>query len=644
MAEQPQAVYHQASFLSGEWSPLAQGRSDVDAYKAAMNLSLNGFPVIEGAWARRSGTQYLGPTIGRTYSKLLSFMTSDDYRVVIEAGTNALRFFSAAGWLTTNDDKTVSASSSSAGVLSLTTSANHGWSVGDFIFVQLSASPAADAGLYLNRLMQIVTTPTSATLTAKDDTGTAFTFDSAANALNGCTLKRVRQYTTLWGSSIVPGLRIVQASDQAVFLCNTVPPQSLPIASASGTITFGSLAAMAFRDGPYLDAQQTAPGVYELGTASGYSGSITFTPASSTFSSSDVGRLIRLFHEPATWNAGTTYTYGQTVSYQSEWWMSVASGTYASSNVGVTPGTLATVNGSQVSLWVPAPQAGRWAWGTITAQAGSSCTVSLQSNLNPANGLSITQWRLGVYTAGQYPTCGTYHDGRLVLAGAVPNRLDASVSSDKTNFAPTDIYGNVADDNAIGMVLDFDDQQSISWLASHEKGLVIGTSAGEILISSSGGITPYDREAAKKTKFLAANVEPVWAGEALLFIQLYRRWVVEYRLNDFAIKFVGSYLNETSKHLTTTGLKELAYQSAPTPILWCIDQQGGLTGLTYRRLDQGVISAAHRHQIADNGRYVASIAMGSIPTWNSDMLHLCTYASGNTDYAIEMMRPVILEV
>ena len=35
------AAYNQASFLGGEWSPYAQGRIDVPAYRMAMNICLN---------------------------------------------------------------------------------------------------------------------------------------------------------------------------------------------------------------------------------------------------------------------------------------------------------------------------------------------------------------------------------------------------------------------------------------------------------------------------------------------------------------------------------------------------------------------------------------------------------------------------
>ncbi|MGE3279686.1 MAG: hypothetical protein AB7H90_03490 [Alphaproteobacteria bacterium] len=645
-----EAVYHQASFLSGEWSPLAQGRSDLDAYKTALNVCLNAYPSIEGSFVRRSGTRYIGPTIDRTYSKLLPFSARGGYRLVLECGDQKLRILSGATWLTTNDDQTIIGSSSVTGALTVTLDNDHGWAVGDMVLIEPVSGVNPEAGLYFNRLMRVQSVPTTSSLTLHDDEGDTFGFDSLADVMVDCIIKRVRQFTTDWEADVLPDLRIVQASDEAIILTRTVHPKSLPILNVDGVITFGSLADLALEDGPYLDNQIGASGGNETGAVSAYTGSITFTPASTTFTAVDVGRLIRLYHEPAAWNNATTYTYGQAVTYEGQWWRSIATGDYASDNVNVIPGTLASIDGSSVTLWAPAPEAGRWAWGTITAQAGTSCTVSLETNLNSANGTTITEWRLGVYTTDQYPTCGTYHNGRLYLAGAVPNRIDVSKANDKTNFSTTDEYGNVDDDHAVVLELNFDDQQSVCWLASDEKGVIAGTEGGEVLITSASGLTPYDREAAKMTRYLCSNIEPCRAGSAILFVQFYRRYIVEYRPSPIGTRFVGTYINEFSKHLTVNALKEIAYQQMLTPTVWCLSDFGDLTGITYRRNENEIVAGSHRHEIANNGRYVASICVGSHALWTNDLLYMCTYeVSGGassipdngSDFAIEILQPVI---
>lgn len=646
-----EAIYHQGSFLGGEWAKLAQGRSDLTAYKTAMNVCLNGIPVVEGAWVRRSGTLWLGPTILKGYVKLARYPLVDSYTMIIEFAQGVMRFFTGTSRVTTNDDRTVAASSSSSGTLSLTLDTDHGWSVGDFVFL-----PTPGVGYYLNRVMTISNVPATDQLALTDYSGDAFGFDSANDALLGNTVKRIKEIkSTGYVTSDLPDIKVVPAFDQAVILAPNVQPKTLPISlDSSGTIVFGSLASIAFQDGPYLDAQETSPGVDEVGTVSAYTGSITFIPQTTTFTADDVGRLIRLFHEPAAWDDTHTYAYGEYATYNDEWWMSIATGDYASSNVGIAPGTLATVDSVNVVLWAAAPEAGRWGWGTITAQASTSCTVLLSRDLNSANGTAISQWRLGVYKVGQYPSCGTFHDGRLVLGGALPNRIDAGKSNDMFNFAPTDQYGNVADDNAIGMELNFNDQQTVRWLASDEKGVVVGTEGGEILITSESGITPYDREAKMMTHFGVTNIEPCRVGSSLVFAQYYRRQLVEYKPTTLGTRFEGTYINEFSRHLTSLAIRQIAYQATPTPIIWALDMNGNLAGVTYRRDGDNLVNAGHRHEIADGNRYVADMVASAKPGWKGDVLYLVTYAPNNgyddtsnysdgTDFAIEILMPLLSE-
>lgn len=648
------AVYHQSSFGGGEWSNMAQGRSDLNAYKTAMNVCLNGLPVEQGSWVRRSGTQYIGPTVERRYSKLLSFETNGSYSMVIVLSEDITRFIVDTDWLTTNDDRVITASSSSSGVVSVDLDDDHDWEVGETVQLILEADTDSDAGLYVNRLLQIGAVGVD-TLALGDDQGNAFDFDSTTDALVGCTVKRLKELGPIYDLSALPSVRIVQTRDAAVLLCKFVHPKTIGVTSEDNVLVFdGDPSDAPILDGPYLDSQKATDGTNEGGSASAYTGTITFTPDSSTFTDDDIGRMIRLFHEPLQWNDATTYSYGDTVTYEDQWWISIASGTYASDNVGVVPGTLATISGASVVLWASTPEAGRWAWGNISAHASSSCTVVLVSDLNSANGLEITEWRLGVWYSDHFPTCGVFHDGRLILAGAVANRLDVSKSNDKWMFSPSDEFGNVTDDSGMSMELNFSGQQKISWVKSDPKGLIVGTEAGEVLISSTGGITPYDREATQMTSYMCADIEACRAGSSIIFAQYYRREVMEYTPNAFGTRFLGTSINLMSRHLTASLMMDIAYQTEPTPIVWIRGFNGDLSGITYHRAGEEVTFGPHRHQIADNGRYVASMCVASSTSWRGDLLYLCTYApnegynlgsdyNNGTDFAIEVMRPLLLE-
>lgn len=85
------ADYLQSNFLGGQWSPNAQGRVDHPQYRTALALSLNGLPVEEGAWTRRSGTRDHGNAAGNGQVK--EFYLPGNLAVVLEITPNVLAFW-----------------------------------------------------------------------------------------------------------------------------------------------------------------------------------------------------------------------------------------------------------------------------------------------------------------------------------------------------------------------------------------------------------------------------------------------------------------------------------------------------------------------------------------------------------------------
>ncbi len=660
------SAHHQSSFLGGVWGPLSQGRSDLPAYHQALNVSVNGITVEEGAWVRRSGFQFLGTSRGRSPAKLAPYTAGDASPFVLEFTDSHLRFWSGTGRVFGPHQSTITASSLASGVFSITVDNIHDLIIGDDIMIFM---PEATTNYQLiapvrNRTMR-VTNIVGAVLTVKDDQGNAFTgLTSNANALLNFLVYQVYDKGTSWtGQANLNGLRTVAAEDKAFILSSTLFPQLLSTATyTSGNVdaTF-SLAAASFKDGPYLDQQGTFA-VPETGTVSAYTGSITFTPTSSTFVAADVGRHIRLFSQPVAWNSGTTYTYGQTVTYQGKWWKNIAAGSYSTNNVNVIPGTLATVGSVQVAVWAAAPTEGQWAWGTITAQASTSCTVSLVTVLNSANGTTVAIWRLGVYHSGQYPTCGLFHEGRLWLAGAVANRFDASISSGlgsdgSITFSPTDPQGIVLDSSGISETLSTTQPAAIYWMAPDHQGILVGTLTGEWLIQAStlnDPLTPLTIQAHQITKYQCANIEPVRAGMALVFVQRYFRRLLEYLADAFSGKFSARHVNEFAKHLSETGIFDLAYQEETVPVLWCKMEDGSLAGCTYRRISRFIteapaIQAWHKHILGgdyanDLVRLAQSICtQSSAAGGTTDMLYVSSSDASNANYYIECLRPLLEE-
>jgi hypothetical protein len=670
----PKASIDQTNFLGGEWGPYAQGRSDDPHYSTALTTSLNGFPVEEGAWTSRSGTEFIVPTHGGNYANLLPFAGSETCSFAMEftsppgAANGTLRFLTQSSLVFTNDAQTVESVSSSI----FTLSGNPGWVVGDevmVVFPDASGSPypfpqSDELGLR-NQICTISTQSVSGgvQLVSLSAFFTGAVTETASTNLVGAQLIRVKKFNTPYtgGPSQIQSLRAVQAEVDSIILCSNVAPQQVQI-TTQGTLTADpvfSFAALNMVDGPYLDPQS------QTLTLSALTGAVTATAGSAVFASTDVGRAMRIFTQPALYNSSSTYTAGQTVTDSTgAWWVAIAS-----VPAGAAPGQAATIGGVATVVWAPAPTAGSWAWGKITAFTNSThVTFTFDTTipnmvLQSANGMTAAEWQLGVYsgTTG-YPTCGIYYEGRLWLAGCVLNRFDTTTSNGVSQiigtniatFSPTDPNGNVLDSSGISEVLNSKGLNQIQWMIGDAQGVLMGTLSGETLVAASAlgdPITPTSIQAHEVTRYGSLNIEVARAGMAVIFAQKSGRRVMEYLDDAFSQKFSGRHLNEFAKHLTVSGVARLEYTEEPVPIVWALMNNGLLTGCTYRRFSRFVQTPPECqgwHWNVHGGNRVFT-SMCSVPGKNGllERLFLVTNnppsnipnSAAITNYYIEVMNP-----
>ncbi len=263
---------------------------------------------------------------------------------------------------------------------------------------------------------------------------------------------------------------------------------------------------------------------------------------------------------------------------------------------------------------------------------------------------AIRTWRLGIYsdTTG-WPSAGTYHEGRLWLTGSVDNRIDGSKSNDIYNFAPTEPSGTVTPASAISYTFNAPDVNPIFWLQPDDRGIVCGTQAGEWVVQSTTlnqPLTPTTIQAHRVTKHGCANIEPKRTDLTLAVVQKYTRRVLEFFADVYSGKFSAQSLSTNSKHLTKSGISELAYQQETTPIVWVRLGNGGFMGYTYSR-DSLVSSqppklmAAHPHSHGAS-RTIVSICMGSNDAGTLDLLTMVTRGSDGVHH-VEQLQPIFEE-
>ena len=693
---------HQASFLSGQFSPFAQGRSDIPQYKQAMSISLNGFPVEEGAWVRRSGFEFIVPTRSRQYANILPFDGSATCAFGMVFTPYNLQFVSQSSLIFDStidypDTPTITNSSFNAGsgavVIDISV-AQPTWVAGDQVMIVFPDTNTTGLNYVLypypadlecglrGRLLTINFANSDTEFVLGNDLGVSLGLDPSfsglvAGGLIGAQIGRVLNLSTPYGTiEEVANLRAIQVEYQSVILSASVTPYVVDITSQPTVGPVGAdpvfdITPLTLIDGPYLDPSG------DTGTISAYTGGSTFTATATTpFVPTDVGRLLRLFSQPALWNAGTAYVVGNQVTDDSgAWWTAIID------NTDVYPGNPTVVAGVQQIAWAPAPFAGSWAWGIINAYVSSSevtfnyqpevvdptdgvTNIGAFGSLQVDNGTLVTTFQLGVYTDATvpvYPTCGTYHQGRLYFGGAVANRFDASASNGVSQqtlatviFSPTDGYGNVLDSSAMAETFNSKYINQIQWMAPSPLGIVMGTLSGEFLVSASAQndpITPTDIQSWMATKYGSAFVEPVQAGMAMVYVQKFGQRVMEYLADAFSQKFSGRHLNEWAKDLTTHGVARLAYQEETFPCVWALTNDGVLAGCTYRRYSRFVqeppnVEGWHWH-LHGRRRPISSMAVVPGKSGLLDRLYVITNdptpQNQNTaplsNYFIEVMQP-----
>lgn len=681
------ASFLQSNFLGGEVSNYYQGRVDDPGYRTMMALCFNSFPVEQGTWTRRTGTRFLAPSYRGNQAVIRTFHFNEVNPYALELSAGLIRLFDGTDLVLETPRHTV-LSISAASPASIQTDVAHGYLSGDEIeFFRVSSDTNFTPALLLARqfLIQVVDS-THFTIT---DSVTGAPFDGTTVTLGSTILgvARVEHFLTPYTEAGTPNgydqVVVVQGDGFIALMHPNVPTYTLvnidePSSTAAGTFAFQKAT---FSDGPYLDPPADGSGL----TPSGTSGSITLTSSYTVWDSgttynlgdvvafnglgytslansnlgeqpdisssfwqvtvndqgapqigflpTDVGRMVRLFSEPPAWATGTTYAAGALVKYAGTYWQSlIASNTANEPDINITD-------------WQVSPSAPVWTWAVITHWTSVGVVTATLMGGNLLNTGNIATYRLGLYSNSTgYPSCGAYQEGRLWLAGAMPNRVDSSVSNRAFDFQPTAIDGTVADNNAISAPFQSTEANTVFWMYPEAAGVVFGTKGGEYLITASNlndSLSPSSIQVRRVTKFGCDNVQPVRAPLSLIFVQKYGRKLIEYIADVYSGKYSGTNLAKKAQHLTSQGIMEIAYQQETTPIIWARMGDGSLTGLTYRRdspfgTQSAEFAGAHSHTLG-SGRIVESLQSGPSPGGDLDSIYLVTNNPATNVRWVEML-------
>lgn len=511
----------QGNFNTGEVSPLLFGRVDQERYASSLAKCLNYIPTIQGGLIRRSGTIFVSEVkFSSRYTRLVRFEFSVTQAYVIEFGHHYFRFYKDNSIITISDLAVTAITKASVAVV---TSAAHGFSNGDRIILT-----DVNGMTEVNNREFIVASVATNTFELKDVNGVNVNSTGFTTYTSGGLASEVYEIATPYDELDLFQLKFTQSADVLYIVHPAYEPRSL---SRTGHTNW-TLSVMSFLDGPFLNQNTTSTTL----TPSAFTGTgVTLTASSvvginndTGFKSTDVGRSIRL-------KEGTISGYVVVTGYTSP--------------------TVVTV----------------------------TCISSI-INTNPK-----ALWRMGVWsgTTG-YPSCVIFYEDRLFFAGVpdFPQRLDGSRSGDYQNFSPSDADGTITASHALGFVLNSNDVQAIQWMTSDEKGLLVGTVKAEWVVRASSpdeALTPVNITAKQATNYGSANVQPVQADKATIFIQRSSRKIRELIYFYDVAGFKAPDLTILSEHITETGLVELAFQREPQSVIWCVRNDGVLAAMSYER-------------------------------------------------------------
>jgi hypothetical protein len=216
-----------------------------------------------------------------------------------------------------------------------------------------------------------------------------------------------------------------------------------------------------------------------------------------------------------------------------------------------------------------------------------------------AVGVSTTLYRKPAFSAtGGYPRTVAFHSSRLWFAGTAgnPGRLWASETDNYYTF----LNGTLAT-SAIDETLAAEESNEIRWMKSHGRYLILGTTGEEWTIDSGDAgavLTPTNIRALRRTNKGSCGIPAELVGDSLLLAGYGARRIFEFTYQFAGDKFVSPDLTVLAEHVTQGGLVQVAFQSSPDPILWCVMGNGTLAGFTYMRDQQ--VTAWHRHTTGDD--------------------------------------------
>lgn len=433
----------------------------------------------------------------------------------------------------------------------------------------------------------------------------------------GQVLDPVNPYeiATPWDANDLFELQYVQSSNTMYIVHPNHPPQELT-RSAHATWTISDFD---IETGPFLAENID---ITEDVNSTAVTGTVTLNSNFQMFDDDEhVGSLWRISHEvdsnsissilDANESSATLATFGDFVFYTEGTWTGYValerSDDDGSTWTEVSAGSAYSNNDNNIDYPGSEDESGITYRATMSQYASGTCTYHLWVHSHVHDGVvkitavtdpntatatvlsalsstdSTSLWSEGAWSDYRgWPETVEFHEERLIFGGSAsyPQTIWFSAIADDVEDY-NDFTEGVDDDDAFIYVLP--GQNPIQWLLSQNY-IMIGTLGGAGRYGDEKEpLTPTTPEYRTQSTDGSAYIQAVMAGDAILYIERGGTKVREFVYNLERDRFVAPDMTILAEHITGQGIVEIAYQSRPDSVLWCVLNDGDIATMTYQR-------------------------------------------------------------
>ncbi len=210
---------------------------------------------------------------------------------------------------------------------------------------------------------------------------------------------------------------------------------------------------------------------------------------------------------------------------------------------------------------------------------------------------------------GNYPGAVSYFEQRRVFAGT--NNAPQSIWMTKSGTESNMSYGlPIRDDDRIEFRVAAREANTIRHIVPLTQ-LLLMTGSAEWRVQSvnSDAITPTSISVKPQSYVGASNAQPVIVNNSMVYAASRGGHIRELGYNWQANGFITGDLSLRASHLFDNyRIIDMALAKAPTPIVWMVNTQGRLLGLTY--VPEQTVGAWHWHDTDGKFESVATVSEG----------------------------------